>query len=265
MSLYSQRNDIDEETGKKLMGRQELFSILISSLKPNDVNVRGIHMENYWELPETKERIRRYANQYIADFKNKTTNMPPLLVEACEDGNYVRNGDHRLISLGIAQEELAAEGYSYTHVLVMELKQGTPASRKLAVLKTADSKSLTVVEMAEQVYSLRHDDGVSVDDLALELGVSVQRIYQLLKTAALPEEVKRDIQNGVTSAKAATEAAIIEKRKRKDAGRKALISCLASATPSGDGFVTIRVPVDVYDVLKDDVAKDSGKKEKSGE
>lgn len=258
MSLYSQRKETNEK-GVKVIVRTDSFSVLIDSLKPNDIKIRGIHLDDYWTRQETVEIVRRYADQYKSDFKDKSNTMPSLLIECCEEGNIVRDGDHRLRALWLAQEELAAEGLVLSHVSVKEIKNCTDSSRKMLAWRTAESLPLSTIDQAELVKSMRVVDGVSVEEIAKGIGVSEQRIYQLLVIANLPDSDKKDIQLGIKSAKAASEAGIIKKRNVKKENTKALISCLSSAKPAGEGLVTITVPQEVYEALKETEKKDKKK------
>lgn len=252
MSFNKKRSETDNQ-GKKIISRSDSFSVLIKELIPNDVNVRGIHIDDYWNKPETQERIKRYARQYISDFKEKTNNMPPMLVESTDDGFIVRDGDTRLRAVTMAQAELEKDGLIMEYVTVREFKKGDQKTRRLAVLKSADSKHLTTMEVAEQVSSLYHEDKMTQSEIAEEIGITHQRVGQLLKAARLPLSTKIAIQNGELSVKEATEENRAQKRRTRKQQVNNLIHCLSSASKPKNGMVTISVPVDIYETFKDEI------------
>lgn len=181
------------ETDKENVKRANSFMVdpRIIQIEPG-FNPRGMFTDDYWEQPETLAHIEQFAKSYRnGDF------VPPIVVKVIDGVPFVRDGEHRLRSL----MKLIAEGVPFARVEVIEAS-GDELAQAKTNFNANNGRQWSAVERAVH-YGRFKSYGMTVDEIAHEVGKTVQHVYQLLTILEMPMDLKRRIQNGEISASAA--------------------------------------------------------------
>lgn len=207
-------------------------------------NVRGIGLSNdeYWQQDHVKEHVFNLSQAYeMGDY------VPPIVVKFRESDQkaVVRDGHHRLKAITQCLER----GVPIQFVNVIEYK-GDEAKQQLLMLKSSNSLQLSAVEKAEIFHRL-YSYGYNADEIADQVGKSVQHVYQMLRIYDLPIEKKRLIQQKKLSVNAAL-AEISTKPKKFSPPKKAVKEVLellsANAEIHGD-VVKAEIPLELWKQL----------------
>lgn len=207
-------------------------------------NVRGIGMssDEYWEQEHVKEHVHNLSQAYEAgDY------VPPIVVKFRESDQkaVVRDGHHRLRSIKMCLER----GVPIQFVNVIEYK-GDEAKQQLLMLKSSNTLQLSAVEKAEIFHRL-HAYGFNPDEIAAQVGNSVQHVYQMLRIYDLPLEKKRLIQQKKLSVNAALAETSTRQKKfspPKKAVKEVLELLSAKAEIHGD-VVKAEIPLELWQKL----------------
>lgn len=207
-------------------------------------NVRGVGMsqEEYWQQEHVQEHVNNLALAYEAgDY------VPPIVVKFRESDQkaVVRDGHHRLKAL----ELLLEREVPIQFVNVVEYK-GDEAKQQLLMLKSSNSLQLSAVEKAEIFHRL-HTYGFNPDEIASQVGHSVQHVYQMLRIYDLPLEKKRLIQQKKLSVNAALAETSTRQKKfspPKKAVKEVLELLSAKAEIHGD-VVKAEIPLELWQKL----------------
>lgn len=181
------------EADKENVKRANSFMIdpRIIQIEPG-FNPRGMFTENYWEQPDTLAHIEQFVKAYRnGDF------VPPIAVKVINGVPYVRDGEHRLRAL----RKLIAEGVPFQRVEVVEAS-GDELAQAKTNFNANNGRQWSAVERAVH-YGRFKSYGMTVEEIAHEVGKTVQHVYQLLTILEMPLELKRRIQEGSISASAA--------------------------------------------------------------
>lgn len=155
-------------------------------------NPRGMFTENYWQTEAAREHVNNFKQAYIrGDF------IPPIVVQVINGIPYVADGEHRLRGA----MEAINDGTPLQSVDVVE-STGDELAQTLTLLKGNEGKPWSAVERAV-IYGRFKSYGLSVEQIATQVGVTVQTVYNLLNILDMPLELKRRIQTGAISASAA--------------------------------------------------------------
>ena len=167
------------EADKENVKRANSFMIdpRIIQIEPG-FNPRGMFTENYWEQPDTLAHIEQF-------------------VKVIDGVPYVRDGEHRLRAL----RKLIAEGVPFQRVEVVEAS-GDELAQAKTNFNANNGRQWSAVERAVH-YGRFKSYGMTVEEIAHEVGKTVQHVYQLLTILEMPLELKRRIQEGSISASAA--------------------------------------------------------------
>lgn len=181
------------EADKENVKRANSFMIdpRIIQIEPG-FNPRGMFTENYWEQPDTLAHIEQFAKSY-----RKGEFVPPIVVKVINGVPFVRDGEHRLRSL----QKIIAEGVPFARVEVVEAS-GDELAQAKTNFNANNGRQWSAVERAVH-YGRFKSYGMTVEEIANEVGRTVQHVYQLLTILEMPLELKRRIQNGEISASAA--------------------------------------------------------------
>lgn len=207
-------------------------------------NVRGIGMssDEYWEQEHVKEHVYNLSLAYEAgDY------VPPIVVKFRESDQkaVVRDGHHRLRAVSLCLER----GVPIQFINVIEYK-GDEAKQQLLMLKSSNSLQLSAVEKAEIFHRL-HAYGFNPDEIAAQVGNSVQHVYQMLRIYDLPLEKKRLIQQkklSVNSALAETSTRQKKFTPPKKAVKEVLDLLSEKADIHGD-VVKVEIPLELWQKL----------------
>ncbi|MBP9786522.1 MAG: hypothetical protein KBC72_02855 [Acinetobacter sp.] len=207
-------------------------------------NVRGIGFssDEYWEQEHVKEHVHNLSQAYEAgDY------VPPIVVKFRESDQkaVVRDGHHRLRSIKMCLER----GVPIQFVNVIEYK-GDEAKQQLLMLKSSNTLQLSAVEKAEIFHRL-HAYGFNPDEIAAQVGNSVQHVYQMLRIYDLPLEKKRLIQQKKLSVNAALAETSTRQKKfspPKKAVKEVLELLSAKAEIHGD-VVKAEIPLELWQKL----------------
>lgn len=207
-------------------------------------NVRGVAMsqEEYWQQDHVKEHVNNLAQAYEAgDY------VPPIVVKFRESDQkaVVRDGHHRLAAL----KSLLERDVPIQFVNVVEYK-GDEAKQQLLMLKSSNSLQLSAVEKAEIFHRL-HAYGYNPDEIAAQVGNSVQHVYQMLRIYDLPLEKKRLIQQkklSVNNALAETSTRAKKFTPPKKAVKQVLELLAVKAEIQGD-VVKAEIPLELWQQL----------------
>lgn len=207
-------------------------------------NVRGISLssDEYWEQEHVKEHVHNLSQAYEAgDY------VPPIVVKFRESDQkaVVRDGHHRLRSIKMCLER----GVPIQFVNVIEYK-GDEAKQQLLMLKSSSTLQLSAVEKAEIFHRL-HAYGFNPDEIAAQVGNSVQHVYQMLRIYDLPLEKKRLIQQKKLSVNAALAETSTRQKKfspPKKAVKEVLELLSAKAEIHGD-VVKAEIPLELWKKL----------------
>lgn len=207
-------------------------------------NVRGVgfSQEEYWQQDHVKEHVNNLAQAYEAgDY------VPPIVVKFRESDQkaVVRDGHHRLAAL----KSLLERDVPIQFVNVVEYK-GDEAKQQLLMLKSSNSLQLSAVEKAEIFHRL-HAYGYNPDEIAAQVGNSVQHVYQMLRIYDLPLEKKRLIQQkklSVNNALAETSTRAKKFTPPKKAVKQVLELLAVKAEIQGD-VVKAEIPLELWQQL----------------
>lgn len=207
-------------------------------------NVRGVGMsqEEYWQQEHVQEHVNNLAQAYEAgDY------VPPIVVKFRESDQkaVVRDGHHRLKAL----KALLERDVPIQFVNVVEYK-GDEAKQQLLMLKSSNSLQLSAVEKAEIFHRL-HAYGYNPDEIATQVGHSVQHVYQMLRIYDLPLEKKRLIQQkklSVNNALAETSTRAKKFTPPKKAVKQVLELLTVKAEIQGD-VVKAEIPLELWQQL----------------
>lgn len=181
------------EADKENVKRANSFIIdpRIIQIEPG-FNPRGMFTDNYWEQPDTLAHIEQFVKAYRnGDF------VPPIAVKVIDGVPFVRDGEHRLRAL----RKLIAEGVPFQRVEVVEAS-GDELAQAKTNFNANNGRQWSAVERAVH-YGRFKSYGMTVEEIAHEVGKTVQHVYQLLTILEMPLELKRRIQEGSISASAA--------------------------------------------------------------
>lgn len=181
------------EADKENVKRANSFMIdpRIIQIEPG-FNLRGMFTENYWEQSDTLAHIEQFVKAYRnGDF------VPPIAVKVIDGVAFVRDGEHRLRAL----RKLIADGVPFQRVEVVEAS-GDELAQAKTNFNANNGKQWSAVERAVH-YGRFKSYGMTVEEIANEVGKTVQHVYQLLTILDMPLEMKRRIQEGKVSASAA--------------------------------------------------------------
>lgn len=181
------------EADKENVKRANSFMIdpRIIQIEPG-FNLRGMFTENYWEQADTLAHIEQFAKSYRnGDF------VPPIVVKVINGVPFVRDGEHRLRAL----QKIIAEGVPFARVEVVEAS-GDELAQAKTNFNANNGRQWSAVERAVH-YGRFKSYGMTIEEIANEVGHTVQHVYQLLTILEMPLELKRRIQNGEISASAA--------------------------------------------------------------
>lgn len=181
------------EADKENVKRANSFMIdpRIIQIEPG-FNLRGIFTENYWESEEAQYHIEQFAKSY-----RKGDFVPPIVVKVIDGVTYVRDGEHRLRAL----QKIIAEGVPFQRVEVVEAS-GDELAQAKTNFNANNGRQWSAVERAVH-YGRFKSYGMTVEEIAHEVGKTVQHVYQMLTILEMPLEMKRRIQEGAISASAA--------------------------------------------------------------
>lgn len=152
------------------------------------------------------EERAAYIDQLALSIKEEGVHTPLVVRPAEKDGGspIVVNGECRLRATKRAIEHYGAE--IKTIPVMVEPKGTDPAKRLLRVVGVYNrSNPLTPLEQATAVAKAI-GMGWTHENVALELGVSRERVYQLLDIEGLAPELKAHVKAGVISPTLAVEA-----------------------------------------------------------
>lgn len=181
------------EADKENVKRANSFMIdpRIIQIEPG-FNPRGMFTDNYWEQPDTLAHIEQFVKAYRnGDF------VPPIAVKVIDGVPFVRDGEHRLRAL----RKLIAEGVPFQRVEVVEAS-GDELAQAKTNFNANNGRQWSAVERAVH-YGRFKSYGMTVEEIAHEVGKTVQHVYQMLTILEMPLEMKRRIQEGTISASAA--------------------------------------------------------------
>ncbi|AIB07084.1 ParB-like partition protein [Salmonella phage 9NA] len=181
------------ETNKTNVKRGNAYRIdpRIIKIRPGH-NPRGAFTENYWETEAALAHIENFRQAYTnGDF------IPPIVVQVTDGIPYVQDGEHRLRGALAAIE-------AGTPILTVDVVEssGDELQQTLTLLKGNEGKPWSPVERAV-IYGRFRSYGMSVEQIAAQVGKTVQHVYEQLNILDMPLELKRRIQNGEISASAA--------------------------------------------------------------
>ncbi len=155
-------------------------------------NPRGVFTDNYWETEAALAHIENFRQAYTnGDF------VPPIVVQVVDGVPYVQDGEHRLRGVLAAID-------AGTPILTVDVVEssGDELQQTLTLLKGNEGKPWSPVERAV-IYGRFRSYGMSVEQIATQVGKTVQHVYEQLNILDMPLELKRRIQNGEISASAA--------------------------------------------------------------
>lgn len=181
------------EADKENVKRANSFMIdpRIIQIEPG-FNPRGMFTEDYWEQADTLAHIEQFVKAYRnGDF------VPPIAVKVIDGVPFVRDGEHRLRAL----RKLIADGVPFARVEVVEAS-GDELAQAKTNFNANNGRQWSAVERAVH-YGRFKSYGMTVEEIAHEVGKTVQHVYQLLTILEMPLELKRRIQEGSISASAA--------------------------------------------------------------
>lgn len=236
------------EADKENVKRANSFMIdpRIIQIEPG-FNLRGMFTENYWEQPDTLAHIDQFAKAYRnGDF------VPPIVVKVIDGVPFVRDGEHRLRAL----QKIIAEGVPFTRVEVVE-SSGDELAQAKTNFNANNGKQWSAVERAVH-YGRFKAYGMTVEEIAHEVGKTAQHVYQLLTILEMPLELKRRIQEGSISASAAINLfknPQVTSVKRPPAKlMRFVVDAIRgewSVLPGGDeGKIRVELTVEQYEALK---------------
>jgi len=239
-SLYAM-SKIDKENVRR---RDQMMVSPEMLVVEEGFNVRGVGFskEEYWQQEHVQEHVNNLAQAYEAgDY------VPPIVVKFRESDQkaVVRDGHHRLAAL----KTLLEREVPIQFVNVIEYK-GDEAKQQLLMLKSSNSLQLSAVEKAEIFHRL-HAYGFNPDEIAAQVGNSVQHVYQMLRIYDLPLEKKRLIQQkklSVNSALAETSTRQKKFSPPKKAVKEVLELLSAKAEIHGD-VVKAEIPLELWQKL----------------
>lgn len=239
-SLYAM-SKIDKENVRR---RDQMMVSPEMLVVEEGFNVRGVGLskEEYWQQEHVQEHVNNLAQAYEAgDY------VPPIVVKFRESDQkaVVRDGHHRLAAL----KTLLEREVPIQFVNVIEYK-GDEAKQQLLMLKSSNSLQLSAVEKAEIFHRL-HAYGFNPDEIAAQVGNSVQHVYQMLRIYDLPLEKKRLIQQkklSVNSALAETSTRQKKFSPPKKAVKEVLELLSAKAEIHGD-VVKAEIPLELWQKL----------------
>lgn len=236
-------SDADKENVKR--ANSYMIDPRIIQIEPG-FNLRGMYTENYWELPETLAHIEQFAKAYRnGEF------VPPIVVKVIDGVPFVRDGEHRLRAL----RKIIDEGVPFVRVEVIE-SSGDELAQAKTSYKANNGKQWSAVESAVH-YGRFKSYGMTVEEIANEVGKTVQHVYQLLTILDMPLEMKRRIQEGKISASAAIaqfknpEAVSVKKPPAKLV--RSVVDVIRgdwSVTRQEGGKVLLEISAEQYEALK---------------
>jgi len=173
---------------KEAVGRKDLFLI-----EPGK-----IHEKDGWNVREESPELETHIDELARSIAEIGVQQP---ITVYMDGGtiYLSDGHCRLAAVNLAISRGAEIKAIPCRV---EDRYANDADRVLAMITRNSGKPLTPLEKAKVVRQLI-DFGWPEKDIADKIGVTVQYIGKLLDIQAMPEEIKKQVSEGIVSASTA--------------------------------------------------------------
>lgn len=183
--------------------------------------------------------------------------FPALVVRLTEDGEIlVVDGEHRLVAI---RELIADEGFDI-HYVDVEASKADAADRVVMMMRSSESRHLTPIDRSDGLVRLADDFGWNFPKIAEHVGMTTQRVEQLILLGRAHEDIQKAVRSKLITADSAIE--IIRAHRAKPEEGVAVVAALvkakianSEARPVGKGQTRASIPRKAQDAVFSAFAK----------